>query len=98
GRPVGGWRGLPWIAAGRRGAAGEVAVYVADEPGAARLEGFEPRRGWLDGDGPETVVVAEGPARFTVRVGTGHKTGLYLDQAENRLRVAPRAAGRTVLD
>jgi len=91
-------RALPWIAAGLRGAVGEVAVYVADEPGAARLEGFEPRRGWLDGDGPETVVVAEGPARFTVRVGTGHKTGLYLDQAENRLRVARWAAGRTVLD
>ena len=91
-------RALPWIAAGLRGAVGEVPIYLADEPGAARLEGFEPRRGWLDRDGPETVTVTEGPSRFTARVGTGQKTGLYLDQAENRLRVARWAAGRTVLD
>jgi len=45
-------RALPWIAAGLRGAVGEVAVYVADEPGAARLEGFEPRRDGSTGTGP----------------------------------------------
>ena len=91
-------RALPSISTALRRSVGELAIYVADEPGAARLEGFEPRRGWLDGAGPETVTVAEGPSRFSVRIGAGHKTGFYLDQAENRLRVARRAAGRTVLD
>jgi 23S rRNA (cytosine1962-C5)-methyltransferase len=91
-------RALPWIAAGLRRAVGAAAIYLADEPAAARLEGFEPRRGWLDHAGPAVPVIAEGPARFHVPIGTGHKTGFYLDQAQNRLRVARRAAGRTVLD
>jgi 23S rRNA (cytosine1962-C5)-methyltransferase len=82
-----------------RAALGEVAVFAADDRTAAGLEGFAPATGWLDdGAGPDTVVVEEGAARFLVRPGAGHKTGLYLDQADNRHRVAALAAGRTVLD
>jgi 23S rRNA (cytosine1962-C5)-methyltransferase len=44
------------------------------------------------------VVVDEGAVRLLVRLGAGHKTGLYLDQTDNRLRVGSLAAGRTVLD
>src|SRR5207247_2135004 len=67
------------------------------------LEGFEPAAGWLDAPGPTSpgptsVIVEEGAARFLVRVGGGHKTGLYLDQADNRLRVALLGAARAVLD
>jgi 23S rRNA (cytosine1962-C5)-methyltransferase len=91
-------RVVDWIAAGLRATVGDCPVYLSDDPAAARLEGFEPRRGWLDRDGPEAVTVREGDARFVVRVGAGHKTGFYLDQAENRLRVARRATGRRVLD
>jgi 23S rRNA (cytosine1962-C5)-methyltransferase len=91
-------RVIDWIAGGLRAAAGDGPVYLADDPAGARLEGFEPRRGWLDREGPETVTVREGDARFRVRLGAGHKTGLYLDQAENRARVGRRAAGRRVLD
>jgi 23S rRNA (cytosine1962-C5)-methyltransferase len=80
-------------------AVGALTVFSADDPVAAGLEGFPPATGWLDDrGGPDTVVVAEGAARFLVRVGTGHKTGLYLDQADNRLRIAALAAGRSVLD
>jgi len=43
-------------------------------------------------------VIDEGPVRLLVRIGGGHKTGLYLDHTDNRLRVAPLAAGRAVLD
>ncbi|MBI3629255.1 MAG: class I SAM-dependent rRNA methyltransferase [Candidatus Rokubacteria bacterium] len=91
-------RVIDWIAAGLRAAVGDGPVYLADDPAGARLEGFEPRRGWLDREGPETVTVREGDARFRVRLGAGHKTGFYLDQAENRARVGRRAAGRRVLD
>lgn len=91
-------RVIDWIAGGLRAAAGDGPVYLADDPAGARLEGFEPRRGWLDREGPETVTVREGDARFRVRLGAGHKTGFYLDQAENRARVGRRAAGRRVLD
>jgi 23S rRNA (cytosine1962-C5)-methyltransferase len=86
------------LAAALRETIGDVAVFCADDPTAAALEGFEPAAGWLDTPGPTSVVVEEAAARFLVRVGGGHKTGLYLDQADNRGRIAPLAAGRSVLD
>ena len=86
------------LAAALRQAVGDVAVYCVDDPTAATLEGFEPAAGWLDAAGPATVVIEEGPVRQLVRIGGGHKTGLYLDQADNRTRVGPLAAGHTVLD
>ena len=86
------------LAAALRETIGDVAVFCADDPTAAALEGFEPAAGWLDAPGPTSVIVEEGAARFLVRVGGGHKTGLYLDQADNRQRVATLAAGRAVLD
>jgi len=81
-----------------RAAAGELAVFALDDPVAARLEGFEPAAGWLGPPGPERVVIHEAGVRLAVRPGAGHKTGLYLDQAENRARSAALARGRTVLD
>jgi 23S rRNA (cytosine1962-C5)-methyltransferase len=74
-------------------------VYRADDPTAARLEGFEPQRGWSDAqERPGERVVAAGACRLSVTLGTGHKTGLYLDQRENHLLVAAHAGGRRVLD
>ena len=86
------------LAAALRAIVGEVAVFWADDLTAATLEGFEPAAGWLDAAGPTSVVIEEGPTRLLVRIGGGHKTGLYLDQADNRLRVGPLGAGRAVLD
>jgi 23S rRNA (cytosine1962-C5)-methyltransferase len=91
-------RALPWIAEGLRLALGDLPIFLADDATAARLEGFEPRQEWLDRVGPSAVEIREGACRFTVRPGQGHKTGFYLDQADNRRLVASRAAGRTVLD
>jgi 23S rRNA (cytosine1962-C5)-methyltransferase len=91
-------RALPWIAAAVRAALGDLTIYLRDDPAAARLEGFTPRREWLDRAGSEVVEVREGSSRFVVRLGEGHKTGFYLDQADNRRLVADRAAGRLVLD
>ncbi|HET7875673.1 MAG TPA: class I SAM-dependent rRNA methyltransferase [Methylomirabilota bacterium] len=80
-------------------------LYRLDDPTAARIEGYEGYRGWIpspaggdQGEGPEEVLVAEGQCRFAVAVGQGQKTGLYLDQRENRQLVAAQAAGRRVLD
>jgi 23S rRNA (cytosine1962-C5)-methyltransferase len=86
------------LARALRAAVGEAPVYCVDDPAAAALEGFEPAAGWLDAPGPASVVVHEGEARFLVHVGGGHKTGFYLDQADNRLAVGRLAAGRRVLD
>ena len=87
------------LVAALRAAVGDVAVFSADDPGAAALEGFVATTGWSgDRPGPPSIVVDEGRARLLVRLGAGHKTGLYLDQTDNRLRIAALAAGRTVLD
>ena len=92
-------RRRPSLVAALRAAIGATAVFSADDPTSAAMEGFSPVSGWLDERrGPDSVVVEEGAARFLVRLGVGHKTGLYLDQTDNRLRVAALAAGRTVLD
>jgi 23S rRNA (cytosine1962-C5)-methyltransferase len=77
---------------------GDLPVFNMDDPVMAGLEGFEPASGWVDGPGPEEVVVHEGDVALAVRPGTGHKTGLYLDQADNRRRIAAVAGDGAVLD
>ncbi len=69
-------------------------VLRLDDPTAARIEGFEPVRETREGE----LIVEEGAARFAVSPGGGHKTGLYLDQRDNRAVVARLARGRRVLD
>ncbi len=89
---------LPWIAEALEALFPGGAVYRLDDSTAARLEGFEPSRGWLGAPGAAELEIAEGACRFVVAPGGGQKTGLYLDQRENRALVAGRAAGRRVLD
>jgi 23S rRNA (cytosine1962-C5)-methyltransferase len=86
------------VAAALRSVLGDLPIFSADDPGPARLEGFVPARGWLDRPGPDHLVVDEGKVRLRVVLGTGQKTGLYLDQRDNRLRLAALARDREVLD
>ena len=86
------------VLAALRGVCGDRPVFWMDEAAAARREGFEPLRGWADTPGPASAVVEEGSVRLRVTFGSGHKTGLYLDQRENRLRAGARARDRDVLD
>ena len=46
----------------------------------------------------EEVEVVENGVRFIVDVGRGQKGGLFLDQRENRLALAKRARGKSVLN
>ena len=48
----------------------------------------------LAGDVPEAVVVREGRVEYQVDVKHGQKTGLFLDQRENRFAAAAYARGR----
>ncbi len=86
------------LARSLRAIVGPLPVLSADDAAPARLEGFEPSRGWLDEPGPAGVVVEDGGVRLEVTFGAGHKTGLYLDQRDNYPRVAALAQGRDVLD
>jgi 23S rRNA (cytosine1962-C5)-methyltransferase len=62
-------------------------------------EGLPPLAGALHGETPSApVVVRENGLRFGVDLLKGHKTGFYLDQRENRRRVAAYAAGSNVLN
>jgi 23S rRNA (cytosine1962-C5)-methyltransferase len=81
-----------------RAAVGRLPVFAADDAGPAGLEGFDAARGWLDDPGPESVVVEEERVRLGVTFGVGQKTGLYLDQRDNRARVGPLGQAREVLD
>lgn len=74
------------------------AIYLRDEPGAARLEGFDPQREWASGEATPEVEIQEGPCRFIVNVESGQKTGFYLDQRENRELIGRLAVGRKCLD
>jgi 23S rRNA (cytosine1962-C5)-methyltransferase len=76
----------------------DTSVFDMDDPHAAQLEGFSAALGWAGGSGPRTVRVVEGGVTFEVTIGIGHKTGLYLDQRENRAKVGALARDRDVLD
>jgi 23S rRNA (cytosine1962-C5)-methyltransferase len=91
-------RARPAIVAALREILGDRPIFEMDEPAAARLEGFEAVHGWAHGVGPATARVDEGGVGFEVTIGAGHKTGLYLDQRENRARAGRLARDRDVLD
>jgi len=58
-----------------------------------------PRVGLVRGIEPEeAITIQEYGLQFWVDVRRGHKTGFYLDQAENRLGVQSLARDRSVLD
>jgi 23S rRNA (cytosine1962-C5)-methyltransferase len=52
----------------------------------------------LHGELPQTVTIVEAGYQFDVDVLHGHKTGFYLDQRNNRARIAAYAQGRKVLN
>jgi 23S rRNA (cytosine1962-C5)-methyltransferase len=74
-------------------------VYERSDVDARRLEGLPERVGpLLGGMPPEHIVIQENQLHLEVAAGSGHKTGYYLDQRSNRLRVMQLARGRAVLD
>ncbi len=73
-------------------------VVERSDAGVRKLEGLQPRAGVLEGALPELLLVREQELVYEVDVLTGHKTGHYLDQRENRRRAAELARGRSVLD
>ena len=73
------------------------AVRVADSP-LRRLEGLGLERAVWWGDVPEKVEVDVGGFTVEADLLHGQKTGLFLDQRENRRIAESRAAGHRVLD
>ncbi len=74
-------------------------IYERSDADARRLEGLEEHTGALRGQAPDgPLQITENGIRFLVDLQHGHKTGFYLDQRLNRLRVRSLALGREVLD
>jgi 23S rRNA (cytosine1962-C5)-methyltransferase len=72
-------------------------ILARNDPRARLLEGLEQHVEVLAGDVPESVAVTEGGIEYDVDLRRGQKTGLFLDQRENRAAAALYARGR-VLD
>lgn len=74
-------------------------IYERSDADVRELEGLPPRVGLLRGGISHTpFIILENDLKFKVNFETGHKTGFYLDQRLNRLRVRELAKGRDVLD
>jgi len=72
-------------------------ILARNDPRVRLLEGLEQRVEILHGEVPQTVDVREGAVRYQVDPWRGQKTGLFLDQRENREAAFRYARGR-VLD
>jgi len=59
-------------------------LYERSDANARALEGLPERTGWLRGDGPTGLAITEHDWTFGLDIATGHKTGFYLDQRDNR--------------
>jgi 23S rRNA (cytosine1962-C5)-methyltransferase len=68
-------------------------LYERSDVAVRRLEGLEPRAGWLEGGGATEITIREHDWRLALDIAQGHKTGYYLDQRDNR-----RAFARLVRD
>jgi 23S rRNA (cytosine1962-C5)-methyltransferase len=74
-------------------------IFERSDADVLALEGLKPQVGVLHGGPPHAgVIIEEAGIKFEVDVPHGHKTGFYLDQRDNRLRVRELAANREVLD
>ncbi len=73
-------------------ATGLTRLYERSDASARQLEGLEPVTGWLRGEGPTELTIAEHDWTLSLDVATGHKTGFYLDQRDNRLRLREEVA------
>ena len=69
-------------------------ILARNDPRTRALEGLEQKVEVLAGDVPDTIAVTENGVRYDVDVRRGQKTGLFLDQRENRSAAALYARGR----
>ncbi|MGB9669076.1 MAG: class I SAM-dependent rRNA methyltransferase, partial [Anaerolineales bacterium] len=75
------------------------AIFERSDSDSRKLEGLNIKVGMLWGNEIENpVLIYENGLYYWVDVYHGHKTGFYLDQRDNRLRVSHYAKDRKILD
>lgn len=78
---------------------GLTTIYERSDADVRELEGLEPNVGVLRGNLPQVpITIDEHQLKFNVNFAEGHKTGFYIDQRNNRLRVRELAKDKDVLD
>ena len=75
---------------------GPAGILARNDPRVRLLEGLEQRVEVLHGTVPEVIDVREGRVTYAVDPFKGQKTGLFLDQRENRVAAALYAHGRAL--
>ncbi|MGB9594017.1 MAG: class I SAM-dependent rRNA methyltransferase, partial [Anaerolineae bacterium] len=74
-------------------------VYERSDVDVRRKEGLQPAAGPIWGkEPPDTVEILEHARKFLVDIKRGQKTGFYLDQRDNRRRIAQYAADKDMLN
>ena len=74
-------------------------IYERSDADVRELEGLEVKIGLLRGNlSPPIFPITEHNLEFHVNLQSGHKTGFYLDQRDNRLRLRQLAEDKDVLD
>jgi len=74
-------------------------IYERSDVEVREKEGLAQASGLLHGEEPSYLVeVMENGHRFLVDIKTGHKTGFYLDQRENRQQLTRYCRGKEVLN
>ena len=74
------------------------AVVLRNDSPVRKEEGLPPYVEVVVGQVSRETPIRIGPLRFLVDLLSGHKTGFYLDQRENRLLMEEFAPGRKILD
>jgi len=87
-------RWKPVIADALLRATGLSRLYERSDASVRGLEGLTEATGWLRGEGPTELTIRENDWRLTLDISTGHKTGFYLDQRDNRARFAAHTRHR----
>jgi 23S rRNA (cytosine1962-C5)-methyltransferase len=73
-----------------------VGILARNDPRVRELEGLDRKVELLQGEVPERVTVREGTLEHEVDLWRGQKTGLFLDQRENREAAAAYTRGRAL--
>ncbi|HET9833334.1 MAG TPA: class I SAM-dependent rRNA methyltransferase [Vicinamibacterales bacterium] len=87
-------RVLPLVTATLQNVLQPKGILARNDPRTRSLEGLEQSVEVVAGDVPETIEVVENGVRYEVDVRRGQKTGLFLDQRENRAAAKLYAHGR----
>jgi len=87
-------RTLPLVAETLQNLLQPKGILARNDPRTRSLEGLEQKVEVIAGDVPEIIEVVENGIRYQVDVRRGQKTGLFLDQRENRSAAKQYAHGR----